>query len=168
MVSANSIVANAVAAYNTTGGALFKCKRCGATGNPYDGFCRTCGYLLPKDEMSWRADELIARELRKTTPRGIKGLAYIRGIGRIDLEIGKRGIGAGRDYGFGLSKLIQKHAEELPYLGMTLVLGRTYNPKEEEKLVRVRGDYIAALGKRDKGASLITHYKEAKKAASYG
>ena len=82
--------------------------------------------------MLWRANELIERTIRQRTPHGIKGLAYIKGVGRIDLEVGKRGVGTGQDHGFGLIKLLQKHREELPNLGMTLVLGKTYNPKEEE------------------------------------
>lgn len=35
--SANPTVRNALAAMNA---ALFKCVRCGSTGDPYDGFCR--------------------------------------------------------------------------------------------------------------------------------
>lgn len=169
MESNNPIVRNAMAstATNTTGGALFKCSRCGATGNPYDGFCRTCGHLLSKDEMLWRANELIERELRRTTPHGIKGLAYVRGVGRIDLEIGRKGVGPGMDYGSGLAKLLQKHPKEISRLGATLVLGKTCSHEEEAKLVRVKGDYYAVLGKRQKGASVITHYKDAEKAASY-
>ena len=167
METTNEIVRNALAAMNTTGGALFKCPKCGATGDPYDGFCRTCGYMLPKDRMLWRANELIERELSKTTPHDIKGLAYVKGVGRIDLEVGKRGVGPGMDYGSGLIKLLQKHKDDLPKLGMTLVLGKTYNPAEEDRLVRVHGDHLAALAKRKGGASVLTHYKEARKAASY-
>lgn len=154
-------VRNALAATNA---ALFKCPRCGATGDPYDGFCRRCGHLLHRDKMLKRADELIGRELRRRTPRGIKGLAYIRGGGRIDLEVGKRGIGSGMDYGSGLAKLLQKHPEDIKRLGMTLILGKTC-AAEEDRLARVCGDHVAALGRRPKGASVITHYKDAGKAA---
>lgn len=170
LTSRNPIVQRALnaAVTNTTGGPLFKCVRCGATGNPYDGFCRSCGYLLPKDEMLWRANELIERELRKATPHDIIGLAYIQGVGRVDLEVGKRGVGPGKDYGSGLVKLLQKHKDDIQRLGMTLILGKTYNPREEDRLVRVRGDYISALAKRPNGTSVITHYKEARKAARYG
>ena len=62
-------------AANTSGGPLFKCKACGATGDPYDGFCRTCGYLLSKDEMLKRADALIERDIQSRTPYPIRGLA---------------------------------------------------------------------------------------------
>lgn len=162
--SANQTVRNALAAMNA---ALFKCVRCGSTGDPYDGFCRRCGHILPKDEMLKRADELISRELRRTTPRGIKGLAYIRGVGRIDLEVGKRGVGPGMDYGSGIAKLLQKHPEVVKRLGMTLVLGKSCSHDDESKIVRVHGSYYAILGKRKGGASVITHYKDAKGAASY-
>ena len=169
MASSNPVVRNAIeaTAANTTGGPLFKCPRCSATGNPYDGFCRTCGHMLSKDEMLWRANELIERELRKSTPHGIRGLAYVRGVGRIDLEVGKRGVGPGMDYGSGIVKLLQKHKEDLPKLGMTLVLGKTCNPREEDRFVRVHGDHLAALAKKKGGASVLTHYKDARKAASY-
>lgn len=160
--SANQTVRNALTAMNA---ALFKCVRCGSTGDPYDGFCRRCGHILPKDEMLKRADELISRELRRTTPRGIKGLAYIRGVGRIDLEVGKRGIGPGMDYGSGIAKLLQKHPGDIKKLGMTLVLGKTCAAAEEDRLARVYGDHVAALGRRPKGASVITHYRDAGKAA---
>ena len=158
MRSSNPTVANALIA-NTTGGALFKCPRCHATGCPYDGFCRDCGYLLPMDKMLWRANELIERELRKTMSGPIKGLAYLKGIGRIDLEIGHKGIGPGQDYGSGLSKILQKHLKDVPHLGATIVLGKTYNPKEEGKIGRDKDGYEAILGKRDYGATLITHFK---------
>ena len=155
-------VRNALAVMNA---ALFKCVRCGATGDPYDGFCRKCGHILPKDEMLKRADELVRRELRRATPRGIKGLAYIRGVGRIDIEVGKRGVGPGMDYGSGLVKLLQKHPEDIKRLGMTLILGKTRVAAEEDRLLRIHGDYLAALGRRPKGASVITHYMDEGKAA---
>ena len=165
--STNAVVQRAIDVIeNTTGGVLFKCSACGATGDPYDGFCRKCGYLLPKDKMLWRANELMERELRNKNPHGIKGLAYIKGVGRIDLEVGKKGVGPGRDNGYGLVKLLQKHKEELPHLGMTLVLGKTYNPKEEDRIIRVLGDRIAAIAKKGSRGSILTHYKEARKAAS--
>lgn len=165
--SANPVVERAMVAANTMGGALFRCPRCMATGNPYDGFCRKCGFLLPKDRMLWRANELLERELRRTTPRGIRGLAYVRGVGRIDLEVGKRGSGPGMDFGSGLAKLLQKHPEGVKKLGVTLVLGKSCRHEDENKIVRVGGSYYAVLGKRPKGASVITHYKDAKKAVSY-
>ncbi len=165
----NPVVANAVrwVAANTSGGPLFKCRRCGATGDPYDGFCRKCGDLLPKGEMLKRADELIERNLRRTTPRPIRGLAYIRGIGRIDLEIGKKGTGQSLDGGYGLSKLLQKHRKDIPTLAMTLVLGKPYDAREENKIVIVRGDRLTALAKRRKSSTILTHYKDERKAASF-
>ena len=154
-------------AANTSGGPLFKCKACGATGDPYDGFCRTCGYLLSKDEMLKRADALIERDIQSRTPYPIRGLAYIRGVGRIDLEVGKKGSPLGYDYGTGLSKLLKKHKEEIKNLALTLVLGKTAKSDEEDRLIRVHGDRFAAIGKRPFGGSIITHYKDAKKAASF-
>lgn len=154
-------------AANTSGGPLFKCKACGATGDPYDGFCRTCGYLLSKDEMLKRADALIERDIQSRTPYPIRGLAYIRGVGRIDLEVGKKGSPPGYDYGTGLSKLLKKHREEIKNLALTLVLGKTAKSDEEDRLIRVHGDRFAAIGKRPFGGSIITHYKDAKKAASF-
>lgn len=166
--SRNTVVQKAIdVAKNTTGGALFKCSACGATGDPYDGFCQKCGYLLPKDKMLWRANELLMRTLRQKTPRGIKGLAYIKGVGRIDLEVGKRGTGPGMDNGSGLVKLLQKHKKEVKDLGITLVLGKTYSHEEEDKLVRVKGGSFSVLGKRPKGGSVITHYYKPKEAAYY-
>ena len=161
--SSNPVVQNALIAANTTGGPLFKCKRCGATGNPYDGFCRKCGYILTRDEMLYRAKELIERNLRQRTPHPIVGLAYLKGIGRIDLEIGHKGIGPGQDFGSGLSKILQKHEKDLPKLGMTLVLGKTFDPKEEGKIAKELGGYVAVIGKRDYGGTVITHFKRKKK-----
>ena len=150
--SRNPVVSNAVRrTLNTSGGPLFKCRACGATGDPYDGFCRRCGYLLPRDEMLKRADELIARDLRGTTPHPIRGLAYIRGIGRIDLEVGKKGTGSGLDGGFGLSKLLQKHKKDLPHLALTIVLGRPCDAREEGKIAIVKGDMTSIVGKRGEG-----------------
>jgi len=160
----NPVVAAALrrVASNTSGGPLFKCRRCGATGDPYDGFCRSCGHLLPKDEMLKRADELIERNLRSGTPRPIKGLAYVMGYGRIDLEIGHKGIGPGRDGGSGLSKILQKHARDLPKLGMTLVLGRPFDPREEGKTAFEKDGYIAILGDRGFGGTVVSHYRKKK------
>ncbi len=166
--SRNSVVANAVRrTLNTSGGPLFKCRACGATGDPYDGFCRKCGYLLPRDEMLKRADELIVRTLRGRTPHPIKGLAYIRGIGRIDLEVGKKGVPPGYDHGTGLSKLLKKHCDELPNLAMTLVLGKTADIAAEDRLMLVHGDRFATIGKRPYGGTVVSHYKDAKRAASF-
>ena len=156
--SSNPVVQNALIAANTTGGPLFKCKRCGATGNPYDGFCRKCGYILTRDEMLYRAKELIERNLRQRTPHPIVGLAYLKGIGRIDLEIGHKGIGPGQDFGSGLSKILQKHEKDLPKLGMTLVLGKTAGVEDDE-IIRTRGDYKLVIGKRDRGGTIVTHYR---------
>ena len=168
MRTRNAVVANALQrAMNTSSGPFFKCRACGATGAPYDGFCRICGYILPKDAMLKRADALIGRVVSSKTPYPIKGLAYIRGIGRIDLEVGKRGSAPGYDYGSGLSKLLRKHKDELKNLALTLVLGKTAKSDEEDRLIRVKGDRFAAIGKRPFGGSIITHYKDAKKAASF-
>lgn len=169
MVTSNPVVANALnaVAKNTSGGSLFKCPKCSATGTPYDGFCRSCGYILPQDKMLKRADELITREIRKSTPSPIRGLAYIKGVGRIDLEIGKKGAFPGYDNGSGLSKIMVKHASELNDMAATLVLGKTCSTDDESKLARVRGDRFGILGKRPYGGHVITHYKDAKKAASF-
>lgn len=155
--SINRTVCNALASVNSSySGRLFACPKCGNTGNPYDGFCRECGYLLPKEQMMKRADELLTRDLRLKTPHPIIGLAYLPGVGRIDLEIGHKGVGSAMERGSGLSKLLQKHEKLLKYLPATLVLGKPCDSKEEGKIARYKDNLRTIIGKRPYGGTVVT------------
>ena len=79
--------------------------------------------MLDKNESINRANRLIEKAIRGSAIRPIDGLMYRNDIGQIDLEIGKKGEGSAKSHGSGLSKLLQKHPEELKKFAETLARG---------------------------------------------
>ena len=123
--SRNKTVRNAleaVAANMPWGRNLYKCPYCGSTnGWTYDGHCKSkrCGRKLPPDMMGKFATERIKRGSAWYLPRDVRGVAWHKITGPIDVGVKEQRhlLEPSKNYP-------QGHRRELGKMGMTLGAGR--------------------------------------------
>lgn len=103
----------------------YHCPKCGKF-TWFDGHCAKCGYTLSPDESMKRAERLLRKTLAGDATRPVRALAYRDGLGQIDLDVGKLGVGKGMEHGSGLAKIDQKHPSRLALLPHALAHGKIY------------------------------------------
>ena len=116
-------------------------------------------------------DNLVYGDMSGTMLKPIDGLAYRDEIGQVDLEVGKRGVGTGMEHGTGLSKLKQKHGQDIHDLAETLAHGtimpttkgtKIGEPYDPDRRAIVHGTYVIFLQRKgDRRWKVSTHYKSA-------
>ncbi len=151
----------------------YHCPKCGKFSD-FNGHCDKCGYTLDAGETEKRAERLLKKSLAGTMFEPIKGIAYRKGIGQIDLDIGKKGEGSGMMHGNGISKIDQKHRKMISALPRVLAQGKIFRvrpgndptkPFDDAQRAIVYGNTSVFLSEKKKGIWKIDSiYDDVKKA----
>ena len=146
----------------------YRCPKCGKFAS-FNGHCAKCGYTLDAGETEQRARRLIDKAMSGTMLKPIDGLAYRKEVGQIDLEVGRKGVGKGKEHGTGLSKLRQKHEQDISALAETLAHGKIMettqgtevgNPYDPNRRAIVHGNYLVFLARKgERRWKISTHYR---------
>lgn len=142
----------------------YHCPACGKSSG-FNGHCEKCGCTFNADETQKRAERLLRPVREGDVSRPIEALAYRDGLGQIDLDVGKLGIGKGMEHGNGLSKVMQKHGNELAAIPHALAHGTIYRvrpgndpakPFDDSQRALVDGTTSIFLESKGKGSWFIT------------
>lgn len=159
--SKNRIVQNAmdaVAANMPCGRNLYKCPYCGSTnGWTYDGHCKSkrCGRILPPDMMGKFATERIKRGSAWFLPRDVRGVAWHRETGPIDVGVKAQ------------KHIHKKHPESEHRTGMTVGAGKfgkttvgsvPGRPVAGKRMSGTHGSQVAFVEKDGGRSSLKSHF----------
>lgn len=137
-------------------GNLYKCPYCGSTnGWTYDGHCTKCKRVLPPDMMGEFARERIRRGTAWYMPREVRGVAWHKATGPIDIGVKAQ------------QHIHEKHPESERRTGTTVgagVFGRTTvgslpgRPVAGKRMSGTHGSQVAIVEKDGERSSLITHF----------
>ena len=154
-----------------------KCPKCGKF-DGFNGHCGKCGYTLSESGAINRAKGMLADAMSGTMLKPVTGIAYRDGLGQIDLEVGRKGVGEGMLHGTGLSKLRQKHEADIPALAEALVKGeilqttketKVGNPVDPDRRCIVYDSYAVYLARKEKKrwrvSTIYKSEKEVRKAS---
>ena len=142
----------------------YHCPKCGKFSG-FNGHCDKCGYTLDADETQKRADRMLRPVREGDTSHPIEALAYRNGLGQIDLDVGKLGVGKGMEHGNGLAKVMQKHDNELAAIPHALAHGTIYRvrpgndprkPFDDSQRAIVDGTTSIFLESKGKGKWFVT------------
>lgn len=142
----------------------YHCPKCGKFSG-FNGHCEKCGYTLNADETQKRADRMLRPVREGDTSHPIEALAYRNGLGQIDLDVGKLGVGKGMEHGNGLAKVMQKHGNELAAIPHALAHGTIYRvrpgndprkPFDDSQRAIVDGTTSIFLESKGKGKWFVT------------
>jgi hypothetical protein len=146
-----------------------KCPKCGKFSG-FDGHCGKCNFILTGNDAKKRSSALLDAAARDAYAKRVVGLAYRKGLGRIDLPVGRLGefVDGERKHGQGLSKIRAKHDVDLEHLPDTLTFGeilrtRHYdkpeNPENPNRRAIVHNGFVCFLTKHGDAWEISTHYK---------
>lgn len=151
----------------------YHCPKCGKFSG-FNGHCDKCGYTLDAGETQKRAERLLRPVRDGQVNKPIEALAYRDGLGQIDLDVGELGEGKEMAHGNGLSKINQKHDNEIAALPEALAHGIVFRlrpgndptkPFDDSQRAIVRGTTSVFLERKDKNRWMITSiYTDAAKA----
>lgn len=152
----------------------YHCPKCGKFSG-FNGHCDKCGYTLDSDESQKRAERLMRHVLEGDMTKPVEALAYRDGLGQIDLDVGKLGIGTGMEHGKGISKINQKHGSQFSFIPHALAHGKIYRlrpgndpskPFDDSQRAIVDGSHTVFLDRKGTSRwSISSVYDDAKKVA---
>ena len=152
----------------------YRCPKCGKFSG-FNGHCEKCGYTLDSDESQKRAERLMRHVLEGDMTKPVEALAYRDGLGQIDLDVGKLGIGTGMEHGKGISKINQKHGSQFSFIPHALAHGKIYRlrpgndpnkPFDDSQRAIVDGSHTVFLDRKGTSRwSISSVYDDAKKVA---
>lgn len=152
----------------------YHCPKCGKFSG-FNGHCEKCGYTLDSDESQKRAERLMRHVLEGDMTKPVEALAYRDGLGQIDLDVGKLGIGTGMEHGKGISKINQKHGSQFSFIPHALAHGKIYRlrpgndpnkPFDDSQRAIVDGSHTVFLDRKGTSRwSISSVYDDAKKVA---
>ena len=151
----------------------YHCPKCGKFSG-FNGHCEKCGYTLDADETQKRAERLLRPVRDGQVNKPIEALAYRDGLGQIDLDVGKLGVGKDMSHGNGLSKINQKHGNEITALPGAIAHGKIFRlkpgndpakPFDDSQRAIVHGTTSVFLERKDANRWMVTSiYTDAAKA----
>lgn len=152
----------------------YHCPKCGKFSG-FNGHCEKCGYTLDSDESQKRAERLMQHVFEGDMTKPVEALAYRDGLGQIDLDVGKLGVGTGMEHGKGISKINQKHGSQFSFIPHALAHGKIYRlrpgndpnkPFDDSQRAIVDGSHTVFLDRKGTNRwSISSVYDDAKKVA---
>ena len=147
----------------------YRCPKCGKFAG-FNGHCDKCNYVITGNDAKKRTSTLLDAAARNAYAKPVVGISYRKGLGRIDLPVGKLGefINGERRHGSGLSKIRAKHGIDLDHLADTLTFGeilrtrhydKAENPENPNRKAIVYNGYLCIVAKHGGAWEISTHYK---------